>query len=418
MKRRWSWFRSIFICFLVLSLLGVATYAMQIDTPTAPVILGDPDTAPQQSATLTAEIKNSPPGGSPTVKGAAAPDEGEYRSEKPPEGSGNNASQGVEKSGKQAAGAVDENTGQNPGSSAEAAPDQKKSAAAAGTDPAQPGQQAQDRGQQKQPEQAVKGNSSNNNNSNTNNNNNNNNKGSTPAAPPQSTQPEPQPSEPAPPPAPAPVTYSWGSARTINFRSEVRLTNNSGSPTRGLVIYLPMLENNSPYQETSLQSTNYPLIEKNGRIGKFEIGDLEPGESKTLVTDYKITMRTVAISSTNDTVELARQAYQQYAGNGNCYTLASAFVKRCRELGLTARIVNGFARPQRADITAGSLQGCRHSWAEFKVEGLGWVPVDLTFEYFGKLPYTSHIVETYADESIRVNFIGGTPDVAWVNSVR
>ena len=31
-------------------------------------------------------------------------------------------------------------------------------------------------------------------------------------------------------------------------------------------------------------------------------------------------MRTVAISSTNDTVELARQAYQQYAGNGNCYT--------------------------------------------------------------------------------------------------
>ena len=170
-------------------------------------------------------------------------------------------------------------------------------------DPAEHGQQSQERAQQKQQGQQEQGPNS----------------GQPPAAPPGSSGLEPSPGEPAPPPPPAPVTYTWGSSRTFNFRSEVRITNNTSSATQGLVIYLPMLENNSPYQETSLQSTNYPATEKNGRVARFEIGDLEPGESTTLITDYAITVRPVAINSTNNTVERARQAYQQYAGSGNCY---------------------------------------------------------------------------------------------------
>lgn len=86
-------------------------------------------------------------------------------------------------------------------------------------------------------------------------------------------------------------------------------------------------------------------------------------------------------------------------------------------MGLTARVVYGFSRPQKGEITAGPLQRCRHSWAEFYVEELGWVPVDLTFKYFACLPVTSHIVETYTDQPIKVNFSGGNLSVSWLNSV-
>jgi transglutaminase-like putative cysteine protease len=68
-------------------------------------------------------------------------------------------------------------------------------------------------------------------------------------------------------------------------------------------------------------------------------------------------------------------------------------------------------------MTSGSLQGSRHSWAEFYVDGLGWVPVDLTFQYFGAFPHTSHVVESYGDQSIKVNYSGGSLGASWSNSI-
>jgi hypothetical protein len=198
---------------------------------------------------------------------------------------------------------------------------------------------------------------------------------------------------------------------------EVVVTNKGSEVSEGVTVHLPMLENSSPYQSTSLQSTSYSIESTSGRVSTFNIGNLEPGESKSIIADYSITVRPVSVKSTNDTIEKARQAYNQFAGSGNCYKLASGFVSRCKEMGLKARVVNGFARPQSGDMTAGSLQGYRHSWAEFYVDGLGWVPVDLTFRYFAGLPYASHIVETYKDQSIKINFTGGDLSVSWLNSV-
>lgn len=215
----------------------------------------------------------------------------------------------------------------------------------------------------------------------------------------------------------APVTYSYGQSAGYVFRIEVKVVNNGAENARNIVVSVPFLENSSPYQTTVLSSTNYGIVSSNGRLNTFEIGDLAPGESKSIVADFNVNVRTISINSTNDTVEKARSIFKQYAGSGNCRDLARAFINKANAEGIKAREVIGFARPRHGAMTAGSLQGARHSWAEFYVDGLGWIPVDLTFQYFASLPHTSHIVESYSDQSIKVNYTGGNLGATWSNSI-
>ena len=216
---------------------------------------------------------------------------------------------------------------------------------------------------------------------------------------------------------PAPVTYSWGASGSYTFRIEVKVTNNGSEVSQNVQVSVPLLENSSPYQTTTLKSANYNVVSTAGRVSTFNLGNLAPGETKTITADFNINVRTVALNNSNETVEKALIAYNKHKGSGNCRVLAQAFINEARAMGLTAREVVGFARPQRGAMTSGSLQGSRHSWAEFYVDGLGWVPVDLTFQYFGTFPQTSHIVECYSDQSIKVNFSGGSLGASWSNSV-
>ncbi len=226
------------------------------------------------------------------------------------------------------------------------------------------------------------------------------------------SEPAPPPTKSETPPPAAPVSFSWGAAQTYRYRTEIVLTNSGAEVSQGVLVRLPLLENSSPYQNTTLTSINYEPLETTGRTSSFHLGDMQPGETKTLIVDYTITVRPVWLNSTNATVEKARQAYREYAGSGNCFVLAAGFVNRSRELGLTARVVNGIANPQRGIFAPGYIQN-RHSWAEFYVEGPGWVPVDLTFQYFGQLPQASHIVENYADQSLKLNYFGGRVSAVW-----
>ena len=215
----------------------------------------------------------------------------------------------------------------------------------------------------------------------------------------------------------APVTYSWGTSANYTFRMEVKVTNNGTDTAQNVVVSVPLLENSSPYQTTTLKTVNYDVVSSSGRVSTFNLGDLAPGESKTIVADFAIKVNAVSIKSTNDTVEKARKIYEKHAGSGNCRDLALGFINEARANGITAREVVGFARTQRGAMTSGSLQGSRHSWAEFYVDGLGWVPVDLTFHYFGAFPHTSHVVESYGDQSIKVNYTGGSLGASWSNSI-
>jgi len=58
---------------------------------------------------------------------------------------------------------------------------------------------------------------------------------------------------------------------------------------------------------------------------------------------------------------------------GNCTDFHSLFIGMMRASGIPARFEIGFPLP--ADKTAGDIPGY-HCWAEFYVEGLGWIPVD------------------------------------------
>jgi hypothetical protein len=215
----------------------------------------------------------------------------------------------------------------------------------------------------------------------------------------------------------APVSYNWGTSANYVFRMEVKVSNNGGETSRNVSISVPLLENSSPYQITSLKAVNYDIVGTSGRVSTFNLGDIAPGETKTIVADFDINVRTLSLNSSNDTVERARKIYEQYAGSGNCRDLALAFISKCSTEGITAREVIGYARAQRGAMSPGTLQGSRHSWAEFYVEGLGWVPVDLTFQYFGSFPHASHLVESYSDQSIKVNFTGGSLSASWINAV-
>jgi|GEM_PF-536341 len=219
------------------------------------------------------------------------------------------------------------------------------------------------------------------------------------------------------PVAKAPVTYTWGTTGNYIFRVEVKVTNNGSDTAKNVNVSVPLPDNKSPYQETTLKSVNHNIINTSGRVSTFNLGEIEPGETKTIIADYNISVRPVSINSSNETVERARTAYEQYAGSGNCRTLARGFISKAREIGINAREVIGYAHPSRGAMTSGSMDAFRHSWAEFYVDDLGWVPVDLTFEYFGELPHTSHIIESYSDQSLKVNFSGGSLSASWNNLI-
>lgn len=58
-------------------------------------------------------------------------------------------------------------------------------------------------------------------------------------------------------------------------------------------------------------------------------------------------------------------------GTGNCTDFHSLFMSLARARGIPARFVIGFSLSDQAGEAAGY-----HCWAEFHVEGRGWVPVD------------------------------------------
>ncbi|MGD0427840.1 MAG: transglutaminase domain-containing protein [Candidatus Acidiferrales bacterium] len=61
------------------------------------------------------------------------------------------------------------------------------------------------------------------------------------------------------------------------------------------------------------------------------------------------------------------------AKRGNCTDFHSLFIGMMRASGIPARFEIGFPLP--ADKAAGDIPGY-HCWAEFYVEGIGWIPVD------------------------------------------
>lgn len=80
-------------------------------------------------------------------------------------------------------------------------------------------------------------------------------------------------------------------------------------------------------------------------------------------------------------------------GKGHCGVYATFFVEMCRQAGIPARRCAGFLLEANSD-DAEHTNVSGHNWAEFYVEGIGWIPVDPTMGdksdlrkkyYFGRL---------------------------------
>jgi transglutaminase-like putative cysteine protease len=79
------------------------------------------------------------------------------------------------------------------------------------------------------------------------------------------------------------------------------------------------------------------------------------------------------------------------AKHGNCTDFHSVFIGMARAAGIPARFEIGFPLP--ASLHEGAISGY-HCWAEFYIEGVGWIPVDAS--------------EASKDKSKRDYFFGAT----------
>lgn len=212
--------------------------------------------------------------------------------------------------------------------------------------------------------------------------------------------------------------YQWKNSRHYRLQVKVNVNNRGDSTAKEVSVKLPMLENSSAYQQTTLESTSHPAASSSGRNSSFSVGEIAPGETVTVTADYTIRVNTFSMDNSSTAMETAKETFKKLSGSGNCHDLAVRFVEELDDKGIKARVVTGFANPERGSFSPGSLGGMRHSWAEFYIEGTGWIPADLTFGYFAELPSASHIIETYsAFDAINLSGNGGELDGSWENVI-
>lgn len=147
--------------------------------------------------------------------------------------------------------------------------------------------------------------------------------------------------------------------------------------------------------------------------------------------DLSIAQEAFAFTRRTLTYDLDSPAANQGAlaglqtGSGCCEEYASLFVAVCRASGIPARIVNGYANDQD-ELAQGSqainLAGRRHQWAEFYLDGKGWIPVDPTLsagdrQVFGKLPAGCYVAENYGDNKVTGKYRGGRLSIKFQDKV-
>ncbi len=191
------------------------------------------------------------------------------------------------------------------------------------------------------------------------------------------------------------------------MKSIVVVTNVGTETATGITVKIPLLQNDSIYSQATLRSGK----------GETYIEDIPAGATVSVIVEYDIMLtKPTATDKLSRDYRIAYSYYHRHKGSGNCRDLTRAYIADLHNVGMEAREVIGWARPKRGDMTAGDLRGSRHSWAEVKINGR-WLPVDLTFGYFGEFPHKSHIVDGYEDRSVKVNYKGGRLIASWINEV-
>ena len=87
---------------------------------------------------------------------------------------------------------------------------------------------------------------------------------------------------------------------------EVKISNNGSETAKNVSVSVPLLENSSPYQTTRLKSVNFNIVSSSGRVSTFNLDEITPGETKTIIADFDINVRSFSINSSNETLAKAR----------------------------------------------------------------------------------------------------------------
>jgi transglutaminase-like putative cysteine protease len=110
------------------------------------------------------------------------------------------------------------------------------------------------------------------------------------------------------------------------------------------------------------------------------IGDLSRSETKNQEKPldkaraiYKYVLSTMRYDKTGEGWGKGDAIFACNAKRGNCTDFHALFIGMMRAAGIPARFEIGFPLPR--DKNAAEIGGY-HCWAQFWVDGLGWVPVD------------------------------------------
>ena len=117
-----------------------------------------------------------------------------------------------------------------------------------------------------------------------------------------------------------------------------------------------------------------PLSDRFARIAHDAVGDrTRPMEKGQALYDHVLERMTYDKSGTGWGRGSANHACD--VGKGNCSDFHSFFIALARSLNIPARFWMGFPiPPERGEGTIGGY----HCWAEFQVDGRGWIPVDIS----------------------------------------
>jgi len=113
--------------------------------------------------------------------------------------------------------------------------------------------------------------------------------------------------------------------------------------------------------------------EMRGFASKIAAGKKKPLERARAFYDHLVTNIQSVTPYELQGVGYGNAKFTLTQGKGNDIDLASAFVGLCRAAGIPARTYIGIRMPD--GFTKGTVSDY-HSWAEFYLDGVGWVPVD------------------------------------------
>ncbi len=117
------------------------------------------------------------------------------------------------------------------------------------------------------------------------------------------------------------------------------------------------------------------LVPIDGQIGELSKENTQTGGDNLdrARRTYEYVIKTMKYDKTGEGWGHGDAVWACTSKRGNCTDFHSVFIGMLRAAGIPAKFEIGFPIP--ADKSAGDIGGY-HCWAEFYIDGLGWVPVD------------------------------------------